>query len=378
MAIAPRRPRRRPYGALALLTVLIGGLCWILYLRVSGQPLRDPFGLYTPSTSEVVAAAPEAPPALTPPAEGKVRVLISAREIAAYARVTRDDLFNPQRAAFSYIDLDAPFVEENGVLTDVSSIIGRVMARKKRPGFAFTESDFLPEGTRPGLAGGIPPGKRAMRIDVELVRGIIGLNPGDRFDLVAARDVEPPRPSSAARRDGDAPAFSGVYSELVRSGAGSSTPSAPAAAQKKARVDVIVQNGVVVSPIETRLIPTSSSSLTAGQINGTRPVQEMIIALAPEEVSPLMAAIRLEADLTCVARSGHPDDPEESLTPGLGDDEEDAPDTDGPSGAEDGADGSMLPAGYEGSGMTVIETLVGGERVLTPVPRAREDAEGER
>ena len=129
---------------------------------------------------------------------------------------------------------------------------------------------------------------------------------------------------------------------------------------------VIVQNGVVVSPITTRFIPTSSSSLTAGQVNGTRPVQEMIIALAPSEVAPLMAAIRLEADLTCVARSGHPDDPAESLTPGLPgtDDAANQEQAAGPAGA------SLLPAGYEDQNMTVIETIVGGERVLTPVPRA--------
>lgn len=368
MAIAPRRSRRRPYGPLILLTVLIGGLGWVLYLRVSGQPLRDPFGLFSPTPEPVAAAGPITGPTIQPPAEGKVRVLISARAIEPYARVTRDDLFDTRRGAFSFIDLDEAFVGENDVLVGTSGIVGRVMARAKRPGFAFTEGDFLPKGTRPGLAGGIPPGKRALRIDVELVRGIIGLNPGDRFDLIAARDLESPRPSAAVSRAGDGSSFSGVYSDLLPKSGGAQGPKG----SKRARVDVIVQNGVVVSPIETRFIPTSSSSLTAGQVNGTRPVQEMIIALAPPEVAPLMAAIRLEADLTCVARSGHPDDPAGSLTPGLLDDEEDAEE---PS-EDDGL--PTLPAGYEPLDMTVIETLVGGERVLTPVPRARNEDPSER
>ncbi len=368
MAIAPRRSRRRPYGPLIVLAVLIGSLGWVLYLRVSGQPLRDPFGLFSPTPEPVAAAGPIVGPTIQPPAEGKVRVLISARAIEPYARVTRDDLFDTRRGAFSFIDLDEAFVDDNEVFVGTSGIVGRVMARAKRPGFAFTEADFLPKGTRPGLAGGIPPGKRALRIDVELVRGIIGLNPGDRFDLIAARDIEGPRPSAAASRAGDGPAFSGVYSDLLPKSGGASRSKEP----KRARVDVIVQNGVVVSPIETRFIPTSSSSLTAGQVNGTRPVQEMIIALAPPEVAPLMAAIRLEADLTCVARSGHPDDPAESLTPGLLDDDEDM------DSRSDLEDASVLPAGYEDLGMTVIETIVGGERVLTPVPRARNDETSER
>ena len=361
MAIAPRRPRSRPYGTLALLAVLIGGLCWILYLRVSGQPLRDPFGLYSPTVAEGPEQAPFEEPEIAPPAEGKVRVLITARPIPAYAKVTRDDLFNPQRKAFSFLDLEADFVERNGVLVGSSAIVGRVMAREKRQGFPFTEQDFLPKGTRPGLAGGIPPGKRALRIDVETVRGIIGLNLGDRFDLIAARDA---RAAAPAAKAGGAASMSGVYSDLVPDRG----PAPGGAKGKRARVDVIVQNGVVVTPMETRLVPTSSTSLTAGQVTGTRPVQEMIIALDPDEVAPLMAAIRLESDLTCVARSGHPDDPEESLTPGL--DEEGEP-TDEPLGAT-----SNLPAGYEDAELTVIETIVGGERVLTPVPRARaEDGE---
>ena len=349
-----------------MLTALIGGLGWILYLRISGQALRGPFGLFPAPAELVEASSPTSGSSITPAKEGKVRVLISAREIEPYARVTRDDLFDTQRGLFSFIDLDEEFVEENGILVGAGEITGRVMGRSKRPGFAFTETDFLPKGTRPGLAGGIPPGKRALRIDVELVRGIIGLNLGDRFDLVAARDLENRRTSGLGEGADTSQSFSGVYSDLLKSGRDGAAGEGPRGRLKRARVDVIVQNGVVVSPITTRFIPTSSSSLTAGQVNGTRPVQEMIIALAPSEVAPLMAAIRLEADLTCVARSGHPDDPAESLTPGLPgtDDAANQEQAAGPAGA------SLLPAGYEGRDMTVIETIVGGERVLTPVPRA--------
>ena len=48
-----------------------------------------------------------------------------------------------------------------GIIIDPSKIIGRVMAHEKPADFAFTEEDFLPFGTSPGIAGGTPPGKRA-------------------------------------------------------------------------------------------------------------------------------------------------------------------------------------------------------------------------
>lgn len=373
MAVAPRRHRRRPYGALLLLGLLISVLGWVLYLRVTDQPLRDPFGFYRPNLAAETSDEPATRNAVGPPADGMVRVLVSARNIQAYSKVTRDDLFDGARGMFAFLDIQESFVEDNDVLVGTSAILGRVMARNKRPGFAFTEADFLPEGTRPGITAGIPPGKRALRIDVDLVRGIIGLNPGDRFDIIAARTIEPPK--EQAKASAGAPgqeALVGVYADLV-GGRAAKAGAAAANRQARARVDVIVQGGVVVSGMETRLVPTSSASLTAGQITGTRPVQEMVIALAPEEVGPLVAAMRLEADLTSVARSGRPEDPEDSITPGLSgawDSPVDMDDPESPDfkGSGLGPNALRMPAGYNESGFTVIEAITGGKRTLTAVP----------
>ena len=298
--------------------------------------------------------------------------LVSARTISAYERVSRDDLFDGRKGAFAFSDIKKEFAEENGVLLGTGSIIGRVMKRAKRPGYVFTEADFLPKGTRPGLAAGIPPGKRALRIDVELVQGIIGLQPGDRFDLVAASTLPAPReapvtapPTKAARQ------LSGVYAELVN--APSDQPVDDALllqAEPKARVEVIVQGGTIVYPLETRLVPTSSSSLTAGQINGTRPVQEMVIALAPEEVAPLLAALRLKADLTCLARSNRPEDDASSLTPGLNLADDDAEDD--PNGDE-ATEASELQ-GVGAKEISVVEKVIDGRRTLSAVPRSLRSA----
>ena len=223
MAVAPRRRRRRPYGTIAVLVVLLGGLGYTLEPRLRGEPIRDPFGLFGAADAGGGGEGP-----LAPPPDGYVRVLTSARNIPAYAKVRNDDVFDAQRKRISSIDIPEGLAEKNGILTDASMIFGRVLAKAKRPGFAFTEEDFLPEGTRPGLAGGVPPGKRGYRVEVDLVHGIIGLNPGDRFDLITSRTVE-----DVPRKE-NTPAFVGVYAEMMGQRAKSSR------GVDRAQVDVIV------------------------------------------------------------------------------------------------------------------------------------------
>ena len=73
------------------------------------------------------------------------------------------------------------------------------MAHDKAPGFVFTERDFLPKGTLPGLVAGIPPGKRALTLDAGKLRGIDLLQIGDHLDLLAAVPVD--RLQSTGDRD---------------------------------------------------------------------------------------------------------------------------------------------------------------------------------
>jgi Flp pilus assembly protein CpaB len=350
------------------LALLIAGLGWVLYLRFTDQPLRDPFGLYNPSPVSNQPDTEDDIQRISPLEDGMVRALVPARVIPAYQKISRDDLFDIRRGAFAFVDVDEDFAEENGILLGTGPIIGRVMKRNKRPGFVFTEADFLPKGTRPGLVAGIPPGKRAMRIEVDLVKGIIGLNPGDRFDLIAATTVEPlPKTIRAEAKAPDSSALLGAYKDLVKKPTSNSDKPASSVVAEP-RVETIVQGGSVVYPLETRLIPTSSTTLTAGQITGTRPVQEMVIALAPEEVAPLMAALRMKADLSCVARSGHPDDPMDSLTPGMN--PKPVKDPSMEASASQAKEPKLSGMMHGLDEVTVIESLVGGKRSLTAVPRA--------
>ncbi|MEO0652925.1 MAG: hypothetical protein AAFZ65_19780 [Planctomycetota bacterium] len=268
---------------------------------------------------------------------GQIKVPLSTVAIPAYTKVTRDHLIRPADLLFNVLVLEEERVEELGILVDPSDIIGRVLAQDKSPNRAFSEDNFLPEGTRPGLVGGIPTGMRGLTIEVEAVRGIAALSPGDRFDILAAQPVESDPGSSIA--------FSGVFGDRARA------ETARMGATKRARVDVLVQSGIVVLPLSTRQVPVATSSLTSGLTVRTKPVQEITVALRPDEVSPLMEALAVEAELSCVPRSGRPDDPLDSITPSI---EPPLP--------------SWMSDDKGTGGLSLVDRIDGADRQIVPVP----------
>ena len=284
--------------------------------------------------------------AVTGPSPGKVRVPVSGRVISAYSKIGRDDVWSSKRQDWAFTDVDESLVESAGILVSVADIVGRVSAREKRPGYVFTQADLMPEGTRPGFSAGIPPGKRALRVEVEQVAGIIGLQPGDRFDIVSSISMEDPR----GTRDFN---WSGPYTGVVQPGSMASFP-------KVARVSALVQNGIVVSPLQTRAVPVTASSLTSGPTTRTITVQEMVIAMDPQEVAPFMEAISIGAELQCLARSGHPDDPVESMTPS----------SEPVFSRWGGTPGLMSATGDQSASMAIVESIDEGGRSLVPVPTA--------
>ncbi len=337
-----QRPRRRPIGTIFFLVLLAGVLGWALFGIVTGRPLTTPFG----DLRKVFALERDPQAAESGPAEGTVRVLVSGRAIPAYRKITRDDLWDRTRNRWAYTDVSDDMVESAGIKVSAADIVGRVLGHEKSPGYVFTEKDFLPKGTRPGLAAGVPAGKRALRVDVDKVLGIVGLQPGDRFDIVAAVPVDN---AQAMKNSG----FSGLFAKQMEMQARMD------GAFKQARVNVLVQGGVVVTPLETRHVPITSSSLTQGTTSRTIPVQEMVIALEPDEVAPLMEALSVEAQVTCLARSGRPDDPLDSETP-----------SSVPRAPFSGAFGqSPQSSSVAGNpSVSVVETIGGGKRELVPVP----------
>ena len=121
---------------------------------------------------------------------GWIFVPVRVRTIPAYTMVTRDYLIESRQARGPCNRCRCK--RSKGVITDLAKIRGRVMAREKPPTYAFTESDFLPAGTRPGVAGGTPQGKRAITLDAGKLKGVHELKDGDHVDLLASVAVDMP------------------------------------------------------------------------------------------------------------------------------------------------------------------------------------------
>jgi len=322
--VSPVAPRR-PGGGLASLPPPVVGLAAVAAVVVlfaalvaTGLVNLPQFGAREPST------------------EGLVAVPTPAVTIPAYARIRRDHLWDQRNNRLSVVYLPPAAVTKE-MLTSIAAIIGRVLDHDKEAGYVFTESDFLPIGTREGLVAGIPAGKRAIRISGDRVEGLFGLRAGDRFDLMATMPIN----ASQGGRSFD---FSGPYGQEVALQAQLSNWD------KQATVRVIVQSAVIVEPMSARGVTTIQNSLTDGATARTRQVQEAVIAIDPEEVAPLTEAIAVQARLTTIPRSGRPDDPPDSRTP------------------------DRLPVspfggqGTDGSDYTVVETIMGQQRSLTAVP----------
>ena len=283
-----------------------------------------------------------------PSTAGLVAVPTPGRTIPAYSRVTRDHLWDARKNRLAVVYLPPRAVTKE-MLVSLNEVIGRVLSHEKAAGYVFTNDDFLPPGTREGIVGGIPPGKRAVRIPADRVDGAYGLHAGDRFDLVATMPIDASRGSQNFN-------VGGVYSGQIDLQARLSNW------QKQATVRVMVQNGVIVEPMTTRQVPIVQSSLTQTAGVRMRPVQEVVIAIEPEEVARLTEALAVEAKISMVPRSGQPGDPPDSETPELSPVSPFA-------GPGSGQPGPAAAGGADPSAFSVVETIMGQKRTLTAVPR---------
>jgi Flp pilus assembly protein CpaB len=283
-----------------------------------------------------------------PSTAGLIAVPTPATTIPAYTRVQRDHLWDRSRNRLAVIYLPPKSVTPE-MLTSISQVIGRVLDHDKAPGYVFTQSDFLPPGTREGIVGGIPAGKRAVRISADKVDGLFGLRAGDRFDVLATLPID------ANRSGGQALGVGGPYGQELALEAQLSNWN------KQATVRVIVQNATIVEPMKTRGVPIYQTTLTEGSALRTRPVQEVVIAVDPDEVAPLTEAMAVDATLTTIPRSGRPDDPPNSRTPDL---RPFSPFTT-PGAATDPA----VRGNRDSAGFAMVETIMGQRRSLSAVPR---------
>ncbi len=326
--VSPRRPGSLTTMTTPMVVSIVIIVAAVIVIAFTGMPK---FGSSEPSTAGLIA------------------VPTAAVQIPAHTRIQRDHLWDRAHTRLAVIYLPPRAVTKE-MLLSISDIIGRVLDGDKQPGYVFTESDFLPRGTREGLVAGIPPGKRAIRISADRVDGLYGLNAGDRFDIVATLPID-------AASGGRAPNIAGPYSQEVALQAELSNWS------KQATVRVIVQNASIVEPMSTRGVTTYQTSITQGTAARTRAVQEAVIAIQPDEVALLTEAMAVDAKLASIPRSGRPDDPVNSRTPNL------RPFSPFVAPGGDARGGNASLSTRSADTFSVVETIMGQKRALTAVPR---------
>ncbi len=225
---------------------------------------------------------------------GQIAVPYTAFPIPAYTKITRDHLVNPRTMQPSVIWINEELAKRDGIMTHMGEVRGRVLKYNKGAGYVFTEDDFFPKGTREGLVAAVPAGKRAMRVSAEDIVGLYGLHPGDRFDLIATMAVE------TTPEDLDRLNIGGVYGQRLALEAKLTN------ALKRATVHYVVRGGVVVQPVMSREVAYTVTTFTRGEMTRTKPVQEAVIAVEPEEALALTEALTIGATISAVPRSGQP------------------------------------------------------------------------
>ena len=244
---------------------------------------------------------------------GTIAVPVAGRPVPAYQALELEDLLDPRTGQLSKVYLPEESILPETV-TDARDLLGRVLGRDKQPGRVFREPDFLPEGTRPGLVAGIPSGKVALRIEARKVTGSVGLRRGDRFDLVAT---------------------------WRRNANGNARPNS---AGPRADVDVVAENAAVVTPLSQRQLPVDAG----GRPQGT--VEEMVIAVHPDEIPLVTEALEMATRVDCVPRSGRPTELDPDAV------------------ARSASRIERGPLGRQRR--VVVDTIQGGERTFLEVPGA--------
>jgi Flp pilus assembly protein CpaB len=282
------RPIQRSSPSYLVPIVLGGGFLTLAGVCIVGT-------LWTLGVIDLPFLTRRAPEFVPPP--GTVPVLLSVKPIPAYTRITRDHLFHLDgKPKLFYLTPEE--IERSGIYADFGKLNGRVVSHDLREGYAMREKDFLPEGAREGIAGGTPAGKRSLTVDASKIAGIGGFKNGDHFDLVASYVMDLPTEDAKKRP--------GPITVVQLPG------------QKKYTISrVLVQDGVVVRGMTTQPTPKPNSTVPNSGKMTMVAIQEIILAVEPDEVAPITEAMNGATDLRAVHRSGQPTESSQSTdTPG--------------------------------------------------------------
>lgn len=106
-------------------------------------------------------------------------VVVASKEIESGKAIAPDDL--------KVIEIAAATVPE-GATANPNVFHGRIAKGSLQENEVLTERRLVPQGSAAGLPGIIPPGERALTIQVSATTGVAGfISPGSRVDILAIR-----------------------------------------------------------------------------------------------------------------------------------------------------------------------------------------------
>ena len=299
MAQENKKKRGRSSGnsvLLMLVLIIIGAIAAVATVMIFNDGKL--FGSPKPQVAKIEGADEN----------GKIAVPLCVRGIEAYAAVQNEDLIDPKVKDFAVRKVDAQKAKDQGFITDITQIRGRVMGRDKLPGYAFVEADFMPKGTRPGPGAAIENGARGVWIEPAQVQGLDSLRRGDRFDLMAMVKVRDAAAAADAR-------FAAPGAQAARADEGAWNTS------KR----LLVSNGKVIVALP--------------QDQQLRKGKKIFVQVAEAEAVELQSALTVNAEIVSFLRSGQP-----------------------------GAGDSNLPEPAHPQAMDTIEVMQGGKTTTVQVP----------
>lgn len=235
-----------------------------------------------------------------PPPANEQRFPILTRTVRLGARLSLEDFLDPATGQVRQYYFPAENIEENWI-GDLRKLLDRVAATDLNPGYVVRQADLLPPGTRPSKMAGIPIGEVAFTITSDQVEGLTQLQPQDRVLIVSASALPLTGPlRSTLRGENLKEQLAGV------AGLGQSL------------VDRLVANGTVVFvnqrevkvPYEARTVSEGAwgrETRTETKFENVA-LHEVVLSLAPDEISLLTAALADGEKLFAVARSGNAGD----------------------------------------------------------------------
>lgn len=288
----PTTSRSRGFGSLLLKPLAIAGLLFVglaAYTVINGE-LRLPFG------GGVLFAFEKDDPETTEnglPA-GTVAVYACPKKLPAFTKLTRDHLLT--KTGLHTVPVVEQAIQPNGLfradVDGLTRLLGRVLRREKPVNFAFTERDLLPKGTRPGPSAGIPPGKRGMWIDVTQVQGLADTRSGDYVDLVAAT-------TSDASSKVDTNVLGNLTDPVMR--ARLTTLASSAKKSPQATSWVVARGALVITPMRSRELGGAKKAAKAPTVD------EVFLAMTPEDVAKFSQALAQKVTILAAPRSGQPE-----------------------------------------------------------------------